>query len=142
MNKIILMGRLVRDPEIRYGGKDGSTEIASFSLAVDRRYKRDEADFFNCVAFGKTAEFIEKYLHQGTKILLEGEMQNDNYTDRNGVKRYGFKVNVSSVEFAESKAAAAQNEAKAQADNNKKKKDDDEWMNVPDQVDDSELPFN
>ena len=84
MNKVILMGRLTRDPEIRYGGQDNQMAIARFSLAVDRRFKRAgdsaNADFSNCTAFGKQAEFVERYLKQGTKILLSGRVQNDNYT--------------------------------------------------------------
>ena len=90
MNKVILMGRLTRDPEIRYGGQDNQMAIARFSLAVDRRFKRAgdsaDADFFNCTAFGKQAEFVERYLKQGTKILLSGRVQNDNYTNKEGQK--------------------------------------------------------
>ena len=85
MNKIILMGRLTRDPEVRYSQGESSLAIGRFSLAVDRRFKRQgeaEADFFNCTAFGKQAEFVEKYLKQGTKILLSGRVQNDNYTNK------------------------------------------------------------
>lgn len=101
MNKIILMGRLVADPETR----DGETKIVKFRLAVGRRGK-DEADFFTCVAFGKTAEFIEKYLRKGTKVIISGRMQNDNYTNKDGVKCYGFSVVVDEVDFCEKKAAA------------------------------------
>ena len=92
MNKIILMGRLTRDPEVRYGGAS-NTAIAKFSIAVDRRFKRDgepTADFFNVTAFGKQGEFVEKYLHKGTKIVLDGEIRNDNYTNKEGQKVYGF----------------------------------------------------
>lgn len=112
MNKIMLMGRLTRDPEIRIA--TNGNEIADFSLAVDRRFKREgqpEADFFNCVAFAKTAEFVEKYLHKGTKIVLEGEMQNNNYKNKQGQMVYSFHVVVNSLEFAESKATASQNTA-------------------------------
>ena len=113
MNKIILMGRLTRDPEVRYGGTQ-NIAIARFSIAVDRRFKREgqpDADFFNCTAFGKTAEFIEKYLHKGTKVVLEGEMQNDNYTNKQGQMVYGFRVIANSIEFAESKNAQSGNAA-------------------------------
>lgn len=109
MNKVIMMGRLTRDPEVRYGGASNNA-IARFSIAVDRRFKRDgqpDADFFNCTAFGKTGEFVEKYLRKGTKIVLDGEVQNDNYTNKEGVMVYGTRIIVNQVEFAESKNAAA-----------------------------------
>ena len=110
MNKVILMGRLTRDPEVRYGGAN-NTAIAKFSLAVDRRFKREgqpEADFFNCTAFGKTGEFVEKYLRKGTKVVLDGEIQNDNY-EKDGVKHYSTQIIVNTLEFAESKKAAEGN---------------------------------
>jgi single-strand DNA-binding protein len=106
MNRVILIGRLTKDPEIR---TSGNYTIASFSLAVDRKYKRDgepEADFFNCTAFNKTAEFIEKYCKKGTKMVVEGRIQNDNY-EKDGVKHYGVKIMVDSLEFAESKSASS-----------------------------------
>ena len=108
MNKVILMGRLTRDPEVRYGGAN-NTQYARFSIAVDRRFKRDgqpTADFFNCTAFGKQADFVERYLKKGTKILLDGELQNDNYTNRDGQQVYGFRVITNQIEFAESKNAS------------------------------------
>ena len=108
MNKIILMGRLTRDPEVRYGGAS-NTAIAKFSIAVDRRFKRDgepTADFFNVTAFGKQGEFVEKYLHKGTKIVLDGEIRHDNYTNKEGQKVYGFQIIANSIEFAESKNAS------------------------------------
>lgn len=104
MNRVILIGRLTKDPEIR---TSGNYTIASFSLAVDRKFKRDgepEADFFNCTAFNKTAEFVEKYCKKGTKMVVEGRIQNDNY-EKDGVKHYGVKIMVDSLEFAESKSA-------------------------------------
>ena len=113
MNKIILLGRLTRDPEIRHGGAN-NTEIARFSIAVNRRYKRDgdpEADFFNCVSFGKQAEFAEKYLRKGTKILLEGEVRNNNYKNRDGQMVYGMEILVAGVEFAERKSNVQQGAA-------------------------------
>ena len=107
MNKVILMGRLTRDPEVRYGGAN-NTAIAKISIAVDRRFKREgqpEADFFNCTAFGKTGEFVEKYLRKGTKVVLDGEIQNDNY-EKDGVKHYSTQIIINQIEFAESKAAS------------------------------------
>ena len=116
MNKVIMMGRLTKDPEVRYYGADNKA-LANFSLAVDRRFKKQgqpEADFFNCTAFAKTAEFVEKYLHKGTKIVLDGELQNNNYTDKNGNKQYAVQIVVNSLEFAESKGSQqdSQNENK------------------------------
>jgi len=104
MNRVILIGRLTKDPEIR---TSGNYTIASFSIAVDRKFKRDgepEADFFNCTAFNKTAEFVEKYCKKGMKMVVEGRIQNDNY-EKDGVKHYGVKIMVDSLEFAESKSA-------------------------------------
>ena len=104
MNKVILMGRLTRDPEMRYSQ---DMAIARFSLAVDRRFKKQgdtvTADFFNCTAFGKQGEFVEKYLKQGTKVLVTGRIQNDNYTNKDGQKVYSVQVIVEEIEFAESK---------------------------------------
>ena len=96
MNKVILVGRLTRDPDVRYSQGEQSMAIARFSLAVDRRFKRDgdnqSADFISCVAFGKTAEFIEKYVHKGTKLVLEGRIQTGSYTNKDGVKVYTTDV--------------------------------------------------
>lgn len=106
MNKIILMGRLTRNPEVRYSQGQNSMAIATFSVAVNRKFKREnepEADFFNCTAFGKQAEFVEKYLKQGTKILLSGRVQNDNYTNKEGHKVYSTRIMAEEIEFAESK---------------------------------------
>lgn len=108
MNKIILCGRLTRDPEMRSG--NGST-VARYTLAVDRRFKRDgdpDADFFNCTVFGNGAEFAEKYLRLGTKVLITGRLQSDNYTNKDGQKVYGWQVIVEEQEFAESKKAQEQ----------------------------------
>jgi len=155
MNKVILMGRLTRDPEIRYSGGDNSLAIARFSIAVDRRFKRQgdqaDADFFNCTAFGRQAEFVEKYLHQGTKILLSGRVQNDNYTNREGQKVYSVQIIAEEIEFAESKAASANyqsnNTGAYQAPAGRPQPAaaapvGDGFMNIPDGVDDEELPFN
>lgn len=110
MNKVILMGRLTRDPEIRYSQNENNTYIANYTLAVDRRYKRqgDEqtADFIRCVAMGKGGEFAEKYLRQGTKIIVVGRIQTGSYTNKDGQRVYTTDVMVESQEFAESKAAS------------------------------------
>lgn len=109
MNKVILMGRLTRNPEIRYSQNDSSMAIARFTLAVDRRFKRDNeatADFIGCVAFGRQAEFMSKYTRQGTKLCLEGRIQTGSYTKQDGTKVYTTDVVVENVEFAESKAAS------------------------------------
>lgn len=141
MNMVVMMGRLTKAPEVRYGGAK-NTAIASFSLAVDRRFKRQgqpDADFFNCTAFGKTAEFIEKYLTKGTKIVIEGELQNNHYKDeKHNCTQYAERILVNSVEFAESKKASEQNTGNAtQA---APAPQDDGFMNIPDSIDES-LPF-
>ncbi len=108
MNKVIMMGRLTKDPEVLYSNDKA---VARFSLAVDRRFKRDgdpTADFFKVTAFGKLGEFVEKYLKKGTKILMEGEVQNNNYTNRDGQKVYDTRIIANSIEFAESKASGEQ----------------------------------
>lgn len=138
MNKAILMGRLTRDPEVRYSQSDSSMAIARFSLAVDRRYKKqgDEttADFFNCTAFGKQGEFVEKYLKKGTKIVVTGRIQNDNYTNKDGQKVYSVQIMVEEIEFAESKATG-------QGAQNNDMPPGDGFMNIPDGIE-NELPFN
>ena len=109
MNKVIMIGRLTRDPEIRYGQGANGTVVGAFSIAVDRRFKREgepDADFFDCTSFGKQAEFVEKYLKKGIKIVVEGRLQNDNYTNKDGQKIYRTRIIVDSLEFAESKAAS------------------------------------
>ncbi|MBR6093575.1 MAG: single-stranded DNA-binding protein [Lachnospiraceae bacterium] len=112
MNKVILMGRLTRDPEVRYSQGDNPTAVAKYSLAVDRRFsKNDEnnTDFINIVAFGKQGEFAEKYLHKGTKILVSGRIQTGSYTNKEGQKVYTTEVVAEEQEFAESKNAASGN---------------------------------
>ena len=145
MNKIILMGRLTRDPETRYSQGENQTAIARFSLAVDRRFKRQgdaEADFFNCTAFGRQAEFVEKYLKQGTKILLTGRVQNDNYTKRNGEKVYSVQIIAEEIEFAESRNAQGNAGASFQnAMPNPVQAADDGFLNIPNGIEE-ELPFN
>ena len=142
MNKVILMGRLTRDPEVRYSQGDNTSAVARFSLAVDRRFKKDgdqTADFINCVAFGKTGEFIEKYGHKGTKFVVEGRIQTGSYTNKDGQKVYTTDVVVEQVEFAESKASADGNTTNNTANSNAPI--DTSFMNTPDSIDE-ELPFN
>ncbi len=148
MNKVILMGRLTRDPEIRYSQGATSTAIARFSLAVDRRFKRDgdpDADFFNCTAFGKQAEFAERYLKQGTKMVVVGRIQNDNYTNKDGQKVYSVQVMVDEMEFAESKNASASGDSgnayQPASRPTPSAAANDGFMNVPEGLDE-ELPFN
>ena len=108
MNKVILMGRLTRDPEIRYSQGERSTAVARYSLAVNRTFKRDgdpDADFINCVAFGRQAEFAEKYFHKGIRIVITGRIQTGSYTNKDGVRVYTTDIVVEEQEFAESKAA-------------------------------------
>ena len=111
MNKVILMGRLTRDPDVRYSAGENGTSVARYTLAVDRRFNRNgdqTADFIGCVAFGKSAEFAEKYLKQGTKIAITGRIQTGSYTNKDGNKVYTTDVVVEEQEFAESKAASGQ----------------------------------
>ena len=140
MNKVILMGRLTRDPEVRYSQGENATAIARYTLAVDRRFKRDgeaSADFIGCVAFGRQGEFAEKYLRQGTKVAITGRIQTGSYTNRDGQKVYTTDVVVEEQEFAESKKAAGQQDG-----NNGGYSDaGDGFMNIPDGIDE-ELPFN
>ena len=139
MNKVILMGRLTRDPDVRYTAGDNPTAIGRYTLAVDRRYKREgeaTADFINCVAFGKQGEFAEKYFRQGTKVLVTGRIQTGSYTNRDGVKVYTTDVVVEDQEFAESKKA--EGEKKPQK---KIEEDKDGFMNIPEGIDE-ELPFD
>ena len=135
MNTVIFMGRLTKDPDVRT--TQSGTQVASFSLAVDRRFKTDggpSADFFNCAAFGKLAEFVEKYLKKGTKILLKGRIENNNYTDRQGVKRYDFRVTAESIEFCEKRG---EEEPKPEP-KPEPQTDEDGFMSGYDE----ELPFN
>lgn len=139
MNKVILMGRLVRDPDVRYSQGEKSTAVARFGFAVPRKFKRDnepDCDFINCVAFRKQAEFMEKYAYKGIKLLIEGRIQTGSYTNKDGVKVYTTDVVVESCEFAESKNAI-QSERPQPAPQT----DSDGFMNIPDGIDE-ELPFN
>ena len=144
MNTVILMGRLTRDPEVRYSqGGDNSMAIAKYSLAVDRRGTRsnDEqnADFINITAFGKAGEFAEKYLHKGTKVLVTGRIQTGSYTNKDGVKVYTTDVIAEDQEFAESKNASSSNGG-FQSGESRPQPASDGFMNVPEGIDE-DLPF-
>lgn len=140
MNKVILCGNLTRDPEIRYSQGENALTIVRFSMAVNRKFQRNqeqETDFFNCTAFGKQAEFVEKYFRKGSRILLTGRMQNDNYTNKNGEKVYSVQVIAEEIEFAERKSASSSSvevsEPNATAS--------DDFMSIPDGIEDG-TPFN
>lgn len=156
MNKVILCGRLTKDPEVRYTQGENSMAIARYTLAVDRRGRRGNgqdgqeqtADFIQCVAFGKAGEFAEKYLRQGTKMMVTGRIQTGSYTNKEGQKVYTTDVIIEEQEFAESKNASQnnattfagnfqQNEAAASATDA-----GDGFMNIPDGVEDDGLPFH
>ena len=139
MNKILLVGRFTRDPEVRY--TDGGLSVARFGLAVDRKFKKEgdaqTADFPNCIAFGKTAEFIEKYFHQGQRIGLEGRLQTGSYTNKDGQKVYTTDVVVENCEFVESKSDGGNQGSRPDPS----QASTDGFMNIPDGMDE-ELPFN
>ena len=147
MNKVILMGRLTRDAEIRYSQGESSTAIARFSLAVDRRFRRDNeeqtADFVNCVAFGRTAEFLERFGRKGTKFVLEGRIQTGSYTNKDGQRVYTTDVVAENVEFAESKnnSSAGNDFGGAPSAPSPSGAAGDGFMNIPEGIDE-ELPFN
>lgn len=150
MNKVILMGRLTRDPDVRYSAGENSTSVARYTLAVDRRFSRRDgeatADFISCVAFGRSAEFAEKYLHQGLKIVVTGRIQTGSYVNRDGNKIYTTDVVVEDQEFAESKAASqagggSYGQAPAPTRPMPSVASGDGFMNIPDGIDE-ELPFN
>ena len=135
------MGRLTRDPEIRYSQGEKSTAVARFSLAVDRKFKQEgqpTADFINCLAFGKRAEFLEKYCKKGTKLVVEGSWQTGSYTNKDNQKVYTNDCLIENCEFAESKNASSGNNQNPVPNN----ASSDGFMNIPDGIDDSELPFN
>ena len=154
MNKVILMGRLTRDPDIRYTQGDNSMAIARYTIAVDRRMRRDAAegqqtaDFIGCVAFGRQAEFAERYLHQGTKILATGRIQTGSYVNKDGQKVYTTDVVIEDQEFAESKAAQEGRGTGGSFGGGSSAGSDfgspvgDGFMNIPDGVEDEGLPFN
>lgn len=146
MNKVILIGRLTRDPDVRYSQGEKATAIARYTLAVDRRFKREgeqNADFINCVAFGKNGEFVEKYLRQGTKIAIIGRIQTGSYINRDGQKVYTTDVVVEEHEFAESKKASEESSSYGQEQQspvNSPAPDSNGFMEIPDGIDE-ELPF-
>ena len=144
MNKVILVGRLTRDPEVRYTQGENQTAIARYTLAVDRRFKRDgepTADFINCVVFGKSAEFAEKYFRQGLRVAISGRITTGSYTNKDGIKVYTTEVTVEDQEFAESKAESEANKTSVQQATQTNTTTGGEFMNVPDDIPE-ELPFN
>lgn len=146
MNKVILMGRITRDAEIRYTQGEKSTAIARFSLAVDRRFKKDNdeqnTDFISCIAFGKIAEFLEKFGRKGTKFVVEGRIQTGSYNNKDGQKVYTTDVVVENIEFAESKNSSGSGGSTNQpAPAPSSSSSGDGFMNIPDGIDE-ELPFN
>ena len=141
MNKVILMGNLTRDPEIRYSQGENSLAIARFSIAVNRRFKNKEgvyeADFPNCVCYGKTAEFVDQYFKKGMAIGITGRLVTGSYTNKDGQKVYTTDVVVEEAEFVESKnSSSSDNNQSAPVNKNT------DFMNIPDGIDDTELPFN
>lgn len=145
MNKVILMGRLTRDPEVRYSTGENALAIARYSLAVDRRFKKAgeaDADFINCLAFGKSAEFAEKYLKQGIKIAVTGRIQTGSYTNKEGQKVYTTEIIVDDHEFVESKSSTSGDSSTQQSSRpSPSSAVGDGFMNIPDGIDE-ELPFN
>lgn len=153
MNSFIASGRLGRDPEVRYSQGEKNTSIARFSLAVSRPYVRNGergVDFFNCVCFGKNADFAEKYLKKGMKVIIRGRVENDNYTNKDGQKVYDWKVVIDEIDFGESRneseaeTEAETEEAPAPAPFKKKskvKEDENGFISIPDSLDE-DLPFN
>ena len=141
MNKIILVGRLTRDPEVRYSSGEIQTAVARYMLAVERRFKRNNeptADFIQCVVFGKSAEFAEKYFRKGMRISVSGRIQTGSYTNKDGVRVYTTEVIVEEQEFAESKSESASAHAHVSQEG---ASSDDGFMNIPDNIDE-ELPFH
>ncbi|MFT4007973.1 MAG: single-stranded DNA-binding protein [Lacrimispora sp.] len=140
MNNVQLVGRFTRDPEVRYS--DGGSTVARFTVAVDRRFRKEgqqEADFISCVAFGKTAEFVEKWFHKGERIGLAGHIQTGSYTNQDNQKVYTTDVVADNVEFVESRSASS---SQAVDRPDPSRADADGFMNIPDGVDDEGLPFN
>ena len=136
MNKVILIGRCTRDPEVRYSQGENATAVARYTLAVDRQFKRDgeqSADFINCIAFGKRGEFAEKYLRKGTKIAVVGRIQTGSYTNKDGQKVYTTDVIVDEHEFVESKASQQNGGDSAPVSS-------DGFTSIPDGIDE-EFPF-
>lgn len=143
MNKVVLMGRLTRDPNIQYS-QDSKTAVARYTLAVDRKYKKEgdqqTADFVGCVCFGKNAEFVERYLHQGTKVVVCGRIQTGSYTNKQGQKVYTTDVVVEEHDFAESKASGGNQNTQGSSSEKNMPTDSEGFMQIPDDVAE-ELPF-
>lgn len=140
MNKVILMGRLTRDPEVRYSAGENPLAIARYTLAVDRRFKRDgepTADFISCIGFGRPAEFAEKYFRQGMRVVVSGHIQTGSYTNRDGQKVYTTEVVIEEQEFAESKRTGGTQPRPEES----APVDADGFMNIPEGIDE-ELPFS
>lgn len=138
MNRVILMGRLTADPQVQYSSNNQNMAIARYTLAVDRRMAKKEdgkqdTDFINCVTFGKSAEFAEKYFHKGQRVLIEGRIQTNSYTDKDGNKRYATNVVIDSQEFADSKQSSG-----SQSNNDSAM---DGFDMIPEEIDTEELPF-
>lgn len=145
MNRVILMGRLTRDPAVRYSQGERAIAIARYTLAVDRRVRRNNdsdqtADFINCIAFDKAGEFAEKYFRQGMRVLVSGRIQTGSYTNKDNVKVYTTDIVIEDQEFADSKGAAAA--GNSQESNQSQYTDEEGFMNIPDGVEDEGLPFN
>lgn len=141
MNKVVLLGRLCGDPEVRYTQGDKPMAVARFRLAVNRRFKKENeqsADFINCVAFGKNAEFDEKYFKKGMQVCISGRIQTGNYTNKDGVKVYTTDIIVEEQDFAESKKDSESSNTPAQEQQNSS---NNGWVNIPDGIDE-ELPFS
>jgi len=151
MNKVILMGRLTRDPEVRYSQGEKSMAVARYTLAVDRRGRRDNdsqsADFINCIAFDKAGEFAEKYFRQGMRVLVTGHIQTGSYTNRDGVKVYTTDVVIEDQEFADSKNGSTGSDNNGSGYQQPQRPNPssaigDGFMNIPDGIEDEGLPFN
>jgi len=144
MNRVILVGRLVRDPEVKYSQGEKSTAVAKYTLAVDRKFKRDgepTADFLNCVAFGKPGEFAEKYYRQGMRVLVSGRIQIGNYTNKDGVKVYTTDIIIEDQEFADGKNDSSGASNKPSGRPTPQAASSDGFMNIPDDLNDDGLPF-
>ena len=146
MNKVIIMGRLTRDPEVHYSQGERQMAIARYTLAVDRRGKKDtnqdaQADFIRCVAFDRAAEFAEKYFRQGQRVLITGHIQTGSYQDRDGKTVYTTDVIIEDQEFADSKDNSRGSSYQSRPANGSSPEIHDGFMNIPDGVDDEGLPF-
>ena len=143
MNKVILMGRLTKDPVVRYSQGESTMAVARYTIAVDRRFKKDEgqtADFIGCVAFGKAGEFAEKYFRKGTKVAVTGRIQTGSYTNKEGQKVYTTDVVVEDQEFAESKGNSSADTYQAPFNGGAENTNNNDFVSIPDGVDD-EIPF-